>query len=259
MKVPSLRIILKELYEQEETSLEGTEVDESARDIVAKAIDNTPADYMERSFAQRTPGPSAAGSTFISPQTIETLKAANWTPLTHNRDAIKTHTIAYEANIPGILGAADINDYSDDMEVVIQPAHAGKGIDRETGKMKAEIVGVLPGGMPQVDFTTIILGPNDKGKLQVYTFHPGAPTAQGKKIFLQDMKELFNTESDKIKINLGEAKELGFVTIKHVNNLPEAASPMQNDSSESSEASPSSLQEIYTIARWQKLAGIIKD
>jgi hypothetical protein len=73
------------------------------------------------------------------------------------------------------------------------------------------------------------------------------------------MKELFNTESDKIKINLGEAKELGFVTIKHVNNLPKAASPMQNDSSESSEASPSSLQEVYTIARWQKLAAIIKD
>lgn len=48
--------ILKELYEQEEIPAS----EESPSQIVAKAIDNTDPAYMERSLAQRTPGPAAS-------------------------------------------------------------------------------------------------------------------------------------------------------------------------------------------------------
>ena len=254
-KNASLKSILKELYEQEEIPAS----EESPSQIVAKAIDNTDPAYMERSLAQRTPGPAAAGSTFKSPQTIESLKSAIWGPLTHNPESITSPAIAYEANIPGLLGAADVNEYPDDMQVVIQPAHGGKGIHRQSGKLMAEIVGVLPGGQPTVDFTTIILGPtqSDPKKMQVYTFHPGAPAAQGTPIFLEDMKTKFDTESDKIKISLGEAKKIGFITIKHVNELPAVEETTATSSPEAA-APAASIQEGFTSARWQRLANIIK-
>ena len=247
-----LRAIIKEQYwkiisEQEDSKDSSSK--ESSQQIVSKAIDNTPTDYMERSLAQRTPGPNAAGSTFKSSQSAESLKSADWKPLSHNAGAITSPAVAFEASIPGLLGAADITSYSDnEMPVVIQPAHGGKGIHRASGKLMAEIVGVLPGGQPDVNFTTIILGPmkEDPKKLQVYTFHPGAPAAQGTPIFLEDMKRKFKTESDKIKISLGEAKSLGFVTVKHVDSLPDA------------EQGSTSLSESASSHRWQRLAGILK-
>ena len=155
-------------------------------------------------------------------QTPETLKDADWKPLAHNPEAIKSPAVAFEASIPGNLGAADINDYPDTMEAVIQPAHGGKGIHRASGKLMAELAAVLPSGMPTVDFTTIILGPSqgDSNKMQVWTFHPGAPAAQGAPIFLEDMKKEFDTEDDRILTTVGKAKELGFVTIKHIDSLP---------------------------------------
>ena len=216
MNYKSIKQFVGYLFEQIEKEVS------SPKEMVADAIDNTPADYMERSLAQRSPGPAAAGSTFLQPETAESLKDADWQPLTHNPEAIKAPAIAFEADIPGKLGAADINDYPDDLEAVIQPAHGGKGIHRGTGKLMAELAAVLPSGMPEVGFTTIILGPSqsDPSKMQVWTFHPGAPAAQGTPIFLEDMKKEFGTEDDKILTTVGKAKELGFVTIKHIDVLP---------------------------------------
>lgn len=190
-------------------------------DTVRKAIDNTDPEYLERSLKQRNPSEGSAGSTFTSPQTIESLKNADWKPLTHNPEAIKSPAIAYEANIEGKLGAADIGDISSDTPAIIQPAHGGKGIHRATGKLMAELAAVLPEGAPTVDFTTIILGPKQgEETLQVYTFHPGAPISSGDPIFLEDMKKKFNTEEDFIKTTVGEAKNLGFEFVKHVPSLP---------------------------------------
>lgn len=216
MNYKSIKQFVGYLFEQMEEEVS------SPKEMVADAIDNTPADYMERSLAQRSPGPAAAGSTFLQPETAESLKEADWQPLTHNPEAIKAPAIAFEADIPGKLGAADINDYPDDLEAVIQPAHGGKGIHRGTGKLMAELAAVLPSGMPEVGFTTIILGPtqSDPSKMQVWTFHPGAPAAQGTPVFLEDMKKEFNTEDDKILTTVGKAKEFGFVTIKHIDVLP---------------------------------------
>jgi hypothetical protein len=222
MKFKSTKQFVSYLFEQAEKEEVVNSEKQSPKEIVAAAIDNTPPDYMERSLAQRSPGPAAAGSTFLDKQTPETLKDADWKPLAHNPEAIKSPAVAFEASIPGNLGAADINDYPDTMEAVIQPAHGGKGIHRASGKLMAELAAVLPSGMPTVDFTTIILGPSqgDSNKMQVWTFHPGAPAAQGAPIFLEDMKKEFDTEDDRILTTVGKAKELGFVTIKHIDSLP---------------------------------------
>lgn len=222
---------------------EQTDMAEPTKEIVAKAIDNTPPDYMERSLAQRAPGGAGAGSTFLQPQTPESLKAADWKPLTHNPEAIKAPAQAFEADIPGKLGAADIGDYPSELQAVIQPAHGGKGVDRTTGKLMAELAAVLPAGMPEVSFTTMILGPtqSDPNKLQVWTFHPGAPSAQGTPLFLDDMKKEFGTEDDRILTTVGKAKELGFVTIKHVDSLPAGK--------EEEKAAPGSLLEGFTLRR----------
>lgn len=230
-KFKSVNSFVNYLFEQAESEEKPkSEEDMSPKEMVAAAIDNTPPDYMERSLKQRSPGPDAAGSTFLQPETAESLKDADWKPLTQNAQAITPPAIAFQADIPGNLGAADINDYPDDLEAVIQPAHGGKGIHRGTGKLMAELAAVLPSGMPQVDFTTIILGPSkdDPSKMQVWTFHPGAPATQGIPVFLEDMKKEFGTEDDKILTTVGKAKELGFVTIKHINALPtKAKEPLQ--------------------------------
>lgn len=197
------------------------ENEESPSEIIKKAIDNTDADYLERSLTQRNPGGNSAGSTFVEAQTIDSLKNADWKPLTHNPEAIKSPAIAFEANISGKLGAADINDVPDDLDAVIQPAHGGKGIHRATGKLMAELAATLPDGAPTVDFTTIILGPKQgEETLQVWTFHPGPPISSGDPIFLEDVKKKFNSEEDKINTTIGEAKKLGFEFVKHVPQSP---------------------------------------
>lgn len=223
MRFKSTKQFVGYLFEAtEEQDKEDEKEKSSPSEMVKDAIDNTPPDYMERSLAQRSPGPAAAGSTFLDKQTPESLKEADWKPLSHNAEAVKSPAVAFEASIPGKLGAADISDYPDDMEAVIQPAHGGKGIHRASGKLMAELAAVLPSGMPTVDFTTIILGPSqsDSNKMQVWTFHPGAPSTQGTPIFLEDMKKEFDTEDDQILTTVGKAKELGFITLKHVDSLP---------------------------------------
>jgi hypothetical protein len=267
MSFKSTKHFVNYLFEQIEPessdSKEESSKDETPKEIVSKAIDNTPKDYMERSLAQRTAGAGSAGSTFLKTQTAESLKDADWKPLTHNASAVKAPAIAFEANIPGKLGAADIADYPDDEPAVIQPAHAGKGIDRATGKLMAEIVAVLPDGMPKVDFTTIILGPmkDEAGKLQVWTFHPGAPAAQGTPIFLEDMKKEFGTMDDKIPTTIGKAKKLGFVTIKHVDSLPTSMEEKPKEEPLKESRMYQDLfgnQSEFDLNHWQKMAGILK-
>ena len=139
MKFKSTKHFVNYLFEQVEKEEATNPEKQSPKEIVAAAIDNTPPDYMERSLAQRSPGPAAAGSTFLEKQTPESLKEADWKPLSHNAEAVKSPAVAFEADIPGKLGAADINDYPDNMEAVIQPAHGGKGIHRASGKLMAEL------------------------------------------------------------------------------------------------------------------------
>lgn len=203
---------------------------EESKKETQEAFENTSEEYLSKSIQQRNPGQQSAGSTFKEPQTPDSLKNADWKPLSHNPEAIKDPAKGFEAPIAGFLGALDIKEVPDELDAVIQPAHAGKGIHRQTGKLMAELAAVLPDGQPSTDFTTLIIGPTreDPEKNQIYTFHPGPPFASGEPIFMQDMKTKFNTEEDVIPVKIKDAKELGFELVKHVSNLPVTKTVKEN-------------------------------
>ena len=209
---------------------------------IKQAFKNTDKDMLRKSIEQRNPGPNSAGSYFLKPQTLKTILNANWKPLTteHGAANIKTPAIAFEAPISGILGADSVDNYDPNLPCVLQPAHAGKGIDRATGKLMAELVAVLP-KKPTTNFTTLIIGPGNSGKMILYTFHPGGPTKSGAPIFMEDVKKKFNSQSDIIHTTIGQAKQLGYSNVKHVNSLPEEQQKINE-----------------TLNRWRQLAGIIK-
>ena len=181
--------------------------------IVTDAIKNTPSDYLEKTLQQRNPSPFSAGSVFAETQTEQSLIEAEWIPLQHNADAIKPPAIAYQANISGFTGIADIDSVDESLPAIIQPAHAGKGIDRDTGKLMAELVTVLPQSKMKTDFTTMIIGamPDNPEKLQIWTFHPGAPVKPTDPIFMENIKETITT--------IKEAKKLGFKIVKHIPSM----------------------------------------
>lgn len=196
---------------------------EDIGEIVQQAIENTDPSYLEKTLGTRNPGPNAAGSTFKTKQSVESLKSANWETLKEGASAISSPAIAYQADIPGLLGIVPIESISGGLDAAIQPAHAGKGIDRETGKLMAELVAVLPSKALEVDTTTIILGPSreDPKKLQVWTFHPGPPAPQGKPVFHEEVKAQFDAPGEAIPVKISEAKKMGFKFVKNIPELPE--------------------------------------
>lgn len=201
----------------------GEETSKDPSEIVRDAIDNTDSAYLEKTLKTRNPGPESAGSTFATAQSVDDLKKAKWEPLKEGNDAITSPAVAYQANIPGVMGVAPISEVSGSLPAAIQPAHGGKGIHRETGKLMAELVAVLPKTALEVKTTTIILGPSkqDPEKLQVWTFHPGPPSKQGDPIYHEKVKADFGASGDAIATTVGEAKKLGFNMVKHVPKLPD--------------------------------------
>jgi len=190
-------------------------------DVVA-AFQNTDPSYLEASLGQRNPGPTSAGSTFLSAMTAEDLANANWTP--YNHPDLKPPAIGFKADIPGMLGAAPISSIPPTQLVRIQPAHAGKGIIRDgpkKGLVAAEVVTQLPPSAREVAHTTLILGPSreDPTKLTLWTFFPGDPTPKFPDISVEDVKARFNTSEDSIVVPAAEAISMGYSFVKHVEAL----------------------------------------
>jgi hypothetical protein len=133
--------------------------------IPQAAIENTETTYLQKCLAQRNPGEHALGSRFESPQSFETLCGARWEPYPH--PDVKAPAVAYRASIPGYFGLVRLDSLSVAVPVTLQDP---KG----TGFVEATVK--LPKGLgPRVEFTTLLLGPGDDGKLGVWTFFPGEP------------------------------------------------------------------------------------
>lgn len=192
---------------------------ESADPTIVQAFKNTPPDYMARTLAQRNAGASAAGSTFSTPQTEESLLSADWEPFSHPNLDTSEGAHGYKADIPGVCKAVGIDTVPSDTPVALQPGHGGGG-KTQSGQPTAEAVAVLPGG-GSVDFTTLIVGPiSDSDPTEaVWTFYPGEPTARGKEILLSDVQRDFGGKTV-VLTTAGEAMAYGFVTLKHVDRLP---------------------------------------
>jgi len=186
---------------------------------------NTSDEHLKTSFGQRSPG--GAGSTFEEGTTLESLKEAAWEPYTH--EFIREPASGYRANnIGGVLGMLPSDEFPDDKEVTFQAAHMGKA--QKDGKTIYEVVTTFDGGRPLVNHATLLVGPKwraahakDPNKPVVWTFFPGDATPPpGNLIFAEDVEKL-RIEKGKDKFgkpsyvgNIGDAKELGYKNIKHL-------------------------------------------
>tara|TARA_R110000824_G_scaffold24884_18_gene87176 strand:+ start:773 stop:1402 length:630 start_codon:yes stop_codon:yes gene_type:complete len=198
-------------------------LNEDLRDV-QQAFANADPSYLETSVNQRNPGPSSAGSTFLEPMTVQELTDADWTPYEHPN--IMKPAVAYRANIPGILGIADIDSLSEDQPVRFQPAHAGKALvdDKNSpkhGQQLAEAVAVIPDQDREVDHTTLILGPSkdDPQQLTMWTFFPGDPTPKFPDITMEEVRATFGSEEQTVVGTVSDAKSMGYNFVKHVEQV----------------------------------------
>lgn len=203
--------------------------------VLKNAFDNLEtnqeaAQYFENTLKMRNPSSDSADSVFLEPQTKESLKNANWTPYTNPN--VNPPVYAFKANIPGTLKAISIDDLSNDKKVYVRLMHGGGA---KIGDL-VELVGNI-GSVADVDFTVMLIGPEDFPHPEldnwlIYTFHPGNPAARPKEIRVSDvvldenMIEEMNN-GGMMEVTVGEAKDMGFTTVKHMDNLPSVRGNMQ--------------------------------
>lgn len=158
---------------------------------VAAAIAATPSDYMTKVLAQRNEGPESLGSTFLFPQTAESLAAAQWEVFHH--DAISAPATGYRASIPGKLGVVRVGSIAGDL--FLSPSRKGTGF--------MEVVIKVPrtdDHRPTVEFSVALVGPGDGGLPVLWTVFPGDPIAPS----------TMEVSGDARPISVAEAKALGF-------------------------------------------------
>ncbi len=181
---------------------------------VAAIFDNTDPAYIEKTLATRNPGGAIqAGSVFLEPQTLESLRGAAWKPLSH--EAIKPPAIAYTAPIKGVLGVVPASRLPPETPVKFQLSHGGTG--GKSGRA-AEAVASFNSNLGAVPNTTLIAGPaKEGGGHVVWTFHPGDPSPMGAEITMDEVLEKFPGGRGTV----ADAVGFGFNFIKRVETLPE--------------------------------------
>lgn len=127
-----------------------------------KALDSA---YWEQTLIQRLPG--GAGSVVLGSYDAasleEALQTMEWESYSHPAVQEGCHAF-FTHDLKGRLGIVELASLPTDTVVTLDDR-------KNTGKVSAIVKGVLG---PVVDFTVIILGPED-GVEVVFTFHPGEP------------------------------------------------------------------------------------
>lgn len=135
---------------------------------IATVIESTltlAAEHASKLLATRNPGPEAAGSVFDTPQTWESLAAADWQPYTH--PAIGGPAKGFRAEISGRVGLVELSTLDPSTPVTMTDGH-------ETGFVSP----VVPGLDRQpIGFTVMLVGPAGKEDETpiVWTVFPGEP------------------------------------------------------------------------------------
>ena len=163
-------------------------------------------------FITRNPSKESEGSTFIDPQTPESLIAATWKP--YNHPDVISPAVAFRADIPGRFGIIELKNINKSTPAKIVEAH--KGAENPDGSA-IEAACIIPksvASMPESSFTTILIGPenekDEKSKEIVYTFFPGPPI-NSRKTDKGNSDPIFWTEEMANKVStVGQAIEYGF-------------------------------------------------
>lgn len=137
-------------------------MEDPIRSTVRAAFAASDPAYLERCLAQRLPGTSGAGSRFLTALTLDELQNAQWEEYAH--PAIGGGARGFRASIRGRLGIIRLSDLGPTTVVTLD--------DRKGTGMVTPVVDSVLG--PEVDFTVLLLGPDD-GKEVVWTFFPGEP------------------------------------------------------------------------------------
>lgn len=187
------------IYKIAEDGLTDLTQDPSAN--VAAAIEaslNIP--HFINTFKTRNPSPESEGSTFIEPQTPESLASARWEP--YNHPDISPPAVAYRANIPGYFGVINLTEVDRSTPVQIVKAHKGAVNEASCLLLASDVV------RPKSDFTTILLGPYE-GSQVVWTFFPGPPIAISTLDWSEELESNVKTAGDAIDAGFKFGKLVG--------------------------------------------------
>jgi hypothetical protein len=139
---------------------------------VRKAFEKSDPDYIEKCFAQRNPGPESLGSQFFSKMSVADMLTADWEEIVHP-DVMAPAKAFRTSSLGGRIGVAEVARLCANSVAHIRPSPKG------TGEMEMVVERTLD-KMPEVEFTTLLLGPGDEGtdlanEEVVWTFFPGDP------------------------------------------------------------------------------------
>ena len=185
---------------------------------IRNAIASCPEEYMTKSLEQRNPGPLSAGSVFHKPQTRESLMSQDW--VWYPDPDCKPPAVSFRCRLGGKLGIASLSDLPRDMQVTLRPAHKGQiTIEDEdseyNGELDTELVGNVSDFLTDVEYTTLLCGPNEDGGLQFWTMFPGPCSFSWPKIGFESLKSKYSTTQESITVTVSEALDLGFNNVKH--------------------------------------------
>tara|TARA_B100001123_G_scaffold74689_4_gene84271 strand:+ start:2331 stop:3041 length:711 start_codon:yes stop_codon:yes gene_type:complete len=212
-------------------------------ELLKQAWENTSEAHLAKGFGQRSPG--GAGSTFDEGTTLDTLKDASWQPFEHKyvrQNPENGYPKAFKADIGGVLGMLPVSALAEsnpNMKVRFQPAHMGQAKTPD-GETVYEVVTSFEGGRPQMNMTTLLIGPKwypghakDDDKPVIWTFYPGEPTPppnpKSPRYILEKDITKYTTDSVDSGFKdeegnsmaayigtIGDAAKLGYGNIKHV-------------------------------------------
>ena len=198
---------------EEEVDPKTKDASSRVRDAIA-ATTNPNGSYMKHflnAFITRNPSKESEGSTFIDPQTPDSLIAATWKP--YNHPDVIPPAVAFRADIPGRFGIIELKNINESTPAEIVKSH--KGAENPDGS-PIEAACIIPksvASMPESSFTTILLGPEDEkdeeSKEIVYTFFPGPPI-NSRKTEKGNSDPIFWTQELAKVTTVGGALEAGF-------------------------------------------------
>ena len=200
-----------------------------AATMVRRAWENTSEDHLVKSFKQRAPG--GAGSTFDDETTLETLGNAPWSVHPDPDNYVRDPARGFITNtIGGALGMLPIGSLPDNHPVRFQPAHMGQAKDG-SGETAYEALAVFQGGRPEMNHSTLLIGPQwysghakDPEKPVIWTFYPGDPTpppAQDAPRFIIE-KDILTKAPNTQKVDSGFKGEEGAPLAAYVGTIADA-------------------------------------
>jgi len=156
--------------------------------------------HFDNAFRMRNPSKESEGSTFLEPQTPESLMRAEWHP--YNHPAISLPAVGFMSQIPGYFGVLELSNLNSDMPVEIVKSH--KGAINEA----VCLISSSDTERPKADHTTILLGPGDSGEI-VWTFFPGPPIAPSSLAWDDSLQETIRTVREAISAGFKYGKLSG--------------------------------------------------